>query len=179
MEDLCASARHRVEPGVAHGAEYVPHRHVVLVGVVLDLDGGVALDVDVGTVRLDASHELKVVVVGQIRIEPIDDVNLSHEVLIKYSNSLEGVLEGHGPGVLIAGFESRERAEDAAGFADVGGVDVEVAVEPTQVAVQALTDFIGQCAHRDQQCGGYSHGNGAASPYRLPDVGPWGARDRV
>ena len=61
-----------------------------------------------------------------------------------------GLLVRHRVGGRVALLEARERAEHAARLADVGGVDVQVAVEVGAVAVQPLAHLVGQRAELHQ-----------------------------
>ena len=101
-----------------------------------------------GLDALEPAQELRVVVEGQPVVQAVDDVDLGDR-LAGVDARLQlapGLLELHGVGAGVALLEARERAEHAAGHADVGGVDVEVAVEVGAVAVQPLAHLVGQRA---------------------------------
>src|SRR5947199_178197 len=61
-----------------------------------------------------------------------------------------GLVVRHGVGALVPGLQARERAEHAAGHADIGGVDVQVAIEVGAVAMQALAHLVRQRPHLQQ-----------------------------
>ncbi len=149
-EDLRAAAGHAVEARVAQRPDDLCVGQAVLLGVVVDLHRGEALDVQIGPLGLQRLQQVGVVAEGQIGVQPVDDVHLGHELVAQRAHPPHRLLDRHRVGLWIAGLEPREAAEDAAGLAHVGGVDVEVAVEPRQIAVACLAHQVGQRADRRQ-----------------------------
>ena len=151
-EDLGPAARQRVQPGLAQPGQHLRHGHAVVLVVIEDLHRGEGLEVDAGLDALQAAQQLGVVVEGQPVVQPVDDVDLGHRLagVDPGLQAAPGLLERHGVGAGVALLEAGERAEHAAGHADVGGVDVEVAVEVGAVAVQPLAHAVGQRRHLQQ-----------------------------
>ncbi len=74
-EDLGAAAGQRVEARVHQLAQDLLVGHRVEIREERDLDGGEALQVDLGTDPLEAAQQLLVVVERQIRMQAVDDVD--------------------------------------------------------------------------------------------------------
>ena len=107
---------------------------------------------DAGLDALQPAQQLGVVVERQPVVQAVDDVDLGDR-LAGVDPGLQpppGLVELHRVGAGVALLEAGERAEHAAGHADVGGVDVEVAVEVGAVAVQPLAHLVGQRADLQQ-----------------------------
>ena len=80
-EDLRAAARQRIEPGRHQLAQHLLVGHAVEIGEERDLDGGEALQVDVGTDPLEPAQQLRVVVERQIGMQAVDDVDFGERLV--------------------------------------------------------------------------------------------------
>ena len=105
-----------------------------------------------GLMRFRPGQQLGVVVERQAAVQAVDDVDLGDRIvgLDARAQLRPRLLVRHGVGAGIALLQARERAEHAAGDADVGRVDVQVAVEERAVAVQPLAHLVGQRADLHQ-----------------------------
>ena len=105
-----------------------------------------------GWIRFRPGEQLGVVVEGQARVQAVDDVDLGDRVGGGDARAQppERLLVRHRVGAGVADLEARERAEHAARLADVGGVDVQVAVEVGAVAVQPLAHLVGERADLEE-----------------------------
>ena len=101
---------------------------------------------------LEAAQHLAVPVEGQLRMQPADDVELGDRFAPALARAMPDLLERHGVGLGISRLLA-ERAEPAAGDADVGGIDVAVDVEVGDVAVQPLAHQVGHVARRARMSG--------------------------
>ena len=139
-------------PAARSRAQHLRDRHPELLGEVEDLDGGEGLEVDAGLDALQAREQLGVVVERQPGVQAVDDVDLGDRVagVDARAQLRPRLLVRHRVGARVALLEARERAEHAARLADVGGVDVQVAVEVGAVAVQPLAHLVGQRADLEQ-----------------------------
>ena len=101
---------------------------------------------------LEAREQLRVVVEGQAGVQAVDDVDLRDRIAGGDARAQlpPRLVVRHRVRALVARLQARERAEHAARLADVGGVDVQVAVEEGAVAVQALAHLVGQRADLEQ-----------------------------
>ena len=127
-EDLRAAAGQRVEAGRHQLAQHLLVGHAVQIGEERDLDGGEALQVDVGTDPLEAAQQLRVVVERQIGMQAVDDVDFGERLVAARAQLVPGLLERHRVGAGVAGLQPRERAEQAARHADVGRFEADVVV---------------------------------------------------
>ena len=80
-KDLRAAARQRVQARFAKLDEHLLVGHPVEIGEECDLDGGEALQVNVGPDRLQPAQQILVVVERQLGMEPVDDVNLGERLV--------------------------------------------------------------------------------------------------
>ena len=127
-EDLGAAARQRIEPGGHQLAQHLLVGHAVEIGEERDLDGGEAFQVDVGPDALEAAQQLRVVVERQIGMQAVDDVDFGERLMRALAQLVPRLFERHRVGAGVAGLQARERAEQAAGDADVGRFEPDVVV---------------------------------------------------
>ena len=97
---------------------------------------------------LQAAQHLAVPVERQLRMQSADDVELGDRFAPALARDMPDLLERHGVGLRILG-SLAERAQPATGHADIGGIDVAVDVEVSDVAVQALAHQVGHVAERE------------------------------
>ncbi len=130
--------------------ENVAIRETVLAGEVVDLDGGEGLDVQLRKAAADGLQQIGVVAERQAPVETVDDVDLGHSRPIAIFNPFQRLGDGHRISVGHAFFQPGKRAEQAVGLANVGRVEMEIAVVVRNPAVKPLTDTIGQLPHGQQ-----------------------------
>ena len=76
------------------------------------------------------------------------DMHFGDGLAIVCFNDIEHLFDAEFPSVLLLRIEARVGAEGAAEHAYIGGLDMEIAVEISGIAVQPLADEIGQGAHK-------------------------------
>ena len=137
-EDLGAAARQRIEARVHQLAQHLLVGLAVEIREERDLDGGEALQVDVGTDPLEAAQQLRVVVERQVGVQTVDDVDLGERLMGALPQLVPRLLERHRVGAVVARLEAGERAEQAARDADVGRLEADVVVVEGSRAVPLL-----------------------------------------
>ena len=115
-----------------------------------DLDGGEALQMDLGTDPLEAAQQLRVVLERQIGMQAVDDVDFGQRLAGALAQLVPRLFERHRVRAGVAGPQPRERAEQAAGDADVGRFEPDVEVVVRARAVAALALAIGQPSQRQR-----------------------------
>ena len=145
-EDLGAAARQRIEARRHQLAQHLLVGHPVEIGEERDLDRREALQVDGGLDLLQPAQQRRVVVERQVRVEAVDDVDLGDGLVGAHAELVQRLLERERVGVLVAGLQARERAEQAVGHADVRGLEADVVVVEGQAAVALLALAVGQPA---------------------------------
>ena len=135
-EHLGAAARQRIESGLLERDEHLLVGHAVEIREERDLDRREALQMDPGPDPLEAAQQLQIVVERQIRMQAVDDVDFGEGLMGTLPQLVPRLLERHRVRPVVAGLQPRERAEEAAGDADVGRfeADIEVVVRPRAVA---------------------------------------------
>ena len=114
-------------------------------GEEIELHHGEGLEMDLGETLLQATQQVGVVGEGEVGVQAAHDVKLGHRVAVPHGGVMIGLLQGHGVAAL-AGLAG-ETAELAVHHADIGGIQVPVDVEITDVPVPFLPDPIGQSPH--------------------------------
>ena len=149
-EDLGAAAGQRIEPRLLQLAQHLLVGLAVEIGEERDLDGGEALQVDLGADLLEAAQHVRVVRERQVGMQAVDDVDFGQRLAGALPQLVPRLLERHRVRPGIAGTQPRERAEQAARDADVGRLepDVEVVVGARAVALLALA--VGEPAERER-----------------------------
>ena len=94
---------------------------------------------------LQAAQHLAVPIQRQLRMQPAHDVKFGDGFAPAFARALPHLVERHGVSLGIA-HALAEGAQPATGHAHVGGVDVAVDVEISDVAVQPLAHQVGQVA---------------------------------
>ena len=151
-EDLGTAARQRIEPGGPQPRQHLGHRQAVVLVEEMDLDGGEGLEVHRRRDALQAREQVRVVGEGQAGMQAIDDVDLRRWVtgVEARAQAAPGLIQRHGVRAGILRPAASERAEAATRHADVGRVDVQVAVEVGALAVQPFAHLVGKLSHREQ-----------------------------
>ena len=163
VADLPAHARarrsRRRRPAASRGrprASSIEHPLVaqpVEIGKERDLDGGEALQVNVGTNRLQAAQQILVVVERQLGMQAVDDVDFGERLVGALAELVEHLLDAHRVRAGIVRAQPRERAEQARRLADVGRLEPQVVIEVGARAVPTLALAIGQPARAPSRSG--------------------------
>ena len=149
---LGTAARQRIETGGPQPRQHLGHRQAVVLVEEVELDGGEGLEVHRGRDALEAREQVRVVGEGQAGVQAIDDVDFRRWVagVQARAQAAIGLFERHGVRARVLGLAAGERAEAATRHADVGGVDVQVAVEVGALAVQPFAHLVGELPHLEQ-----------------------------
>ena len=94
-----------------------------------------------------ARHQIEEILEWKIGMQAADDVKLRHRLGVAGGCGLPRFFEGHGVGPFAA-FSAAKGTQPAGGHTNVGGIDVPVDIEISDVAVQAFAHMIGQPAYR-------------------------------
>ena len=140
-----AAAGHRAQTGLFQRFQHLADAHAGDPGEMDDFDGGEGLDVKRGRRRADAAKHVEVVVEFQPRMQPADDVHFGRAGDLRFDRDFDHLLEGHFIRALFAAF-AVEGAELAGEGADVGVVDVAVAVVVGAVAMKFFAHGVGKAA---------------------------------
>ncbi len=124
--------------------------HPVGVGEERNLDRREALELHFGPDCLQAAQQVDVVVEGQIGVQAVDDVDFGEGLIGARAQLVEHLFERQRVGARVAGPEARERTEQAARHADVGGFEPEVEIVVGVIAVPLLALAIRQPPDRVQ-----------------------------
>ena len=145
-EDLGSAAGQRVEPSRAKALQDLAHLQPEELVEVEDLDCAEGLDVERGLQAFEAGQKLGVVVERQTFVQPAHHVDLGHAIA-----SVEARLQlvpclchAQHVGAGLVEAAARERAQFATRHAQVGRVDMQVAVEGCASAVESFAHLIGQ-----------------------------------
>ena len=103
-----------------------------------------------GRIRLKPLEQLRVVAERQMRVEAVDDVQLGQRLVLALPQLVPRLLERHRVGGRIGRPQPRERAEQAARLADVGGLEPQVVVEIGARAVTLLAIAVREPPDRQQ-----------------------------
>ena len=147
---LCPAARQRIEAGLHQLAEHLLVAHAVQVGEERDLDRSEALQVNTGPYALEATQQVRVIAERQIRVQAVDDVDFGERLVGAGAELVPGAFEREGVGALVARLQARERAKQAARYADVRRLDADVVVEIRAARVTALALGVGEGADGQQ-----------------------------
>ena len=145
VEDFGAAAGEGAEAGVAKCKQYLADAKARDAGEVDDLDGGEGLDVQGRAGAADAAEHAEVVVELEPGVKAADDMDFGGAGIRGLSGGGEDLVDGHLVGAFFAAF-AVEGAEFTGEGADVGVVDVAVAVVEGLFAVEAVADDAGQAA---------------------------------
>jgi hypothetical protein len=149
-KDLGAAAGQRIEARVHQLTQDLRVGHVIEIREERDLDRGETLQVNARPYPLEAAQQVRVVAERQIRVQPVDDVQLGERLVGTLAQLVPGLFERHRVRLGHAGLESREGAEQAARLADVGRLEPEVVVEVGPRPVTLLALAIGEPADGEQ-----------------------------
>ena len=97
-----------------------------------------------------AAQQVDVIAERQVRMQAVDDVDLGERLIGTLTKLVEHLIERQRVCVGVARLEPRKRAEQAAGHADVGGLEAQVVVVKRQCAVPPLTLAIREPSERVQ-----------------------------
>ena len=103
-----------------------------------------------GTDPLEAAQQLRVVAERQVRIQPVDDVQLGERLIGAATQLVPRLLERHRVGRGVGRLQPRERAEQTARDADVGRLEPQVVVEVRARGVALLALAIRQRSDGEQ-----------------------------
>jgi hypothetical protein len=99
---------------------------------------------DTGTDPLEAAQQVCVIAERQIGVQAVDDVDFGERLIRAPAKLVPRLLERHRVCLGHARLQPRERAEQAAGLADVGRLEAQVVVEVGARAVALFALAIGQ-----------------------------------
>ena len=123
VEDLGRGARQRAEAGLAGPDQPLAHRQAGPGGPVHDLHRRERVHVQVRAAPLDLGRDVEVGGAGQVRVDAALHADLGRAGLPRLGGAVADLLHRERVGVCVSA-PLRERAEPAAGVADVGEVDV-------------------------------------------------------
>jgi hypothetical protein len=83
-------------------------------------------------------------------VQAVDDVHLGQRLVLPGAQLLEHLLEGHGVGAGISWLQPRERAEQAAGDANVGRLEPDVVVVVGAGTVPPFPFAVRESAHGEE-----------------------------
>ena len=149
-EDLRPAAWQRVQPCRHQLAQHLLVRLTVEIGEERNLDSGETLQMDCRTNPFEPAQQLRVIAERQVGVQAIDDVNFGERLIGALSKLAPGLVERHGVRVWIARLQAGERAEQAAGDADVGGFDADVEIVVGASGVPPLALPIREPADREK-----------------------------
>ena len=110
---------------------------------------------DLGEAFLQSRDEIQIILKGQIRMESADNVEFSDRFGIAGGRSLESFFQRHGICARSI-FLASKSTETASSYANVGGIDVAVHVEVSNVAMHPLAHMVRQPANGQNIVGAIS-----------------------
>jgi len=150
VEDLGPAAGQAVEPRRTKALEHLRHGHAVVNREEVDLHGGEALEVNVRLDALEAPEKLLVVGKREARVQTVHDVDLGRRVIHPLLELRPGLLEAHRVRAGHVLLKLRKGAEEARRDAHVRHFDAHVAIEIRAVAVEPLTNAVGELAELEE-----------------------------
>ena len=137
-KDLGATAREGVEARLHQLAKHLLVSLPVQIGEKCDLDGGEALQVDGRLDLLEPAKQLKVVIKGQVGVQPIDNMHFRQGLVGAGPQLVPRLLQRHGVRLRVARLETRKRAEQTARDTYIRCLEPNVVIEERLRPVPAL-----------------------------------------